>query len=265
LSLLTALARACHPIPTLAVTVIIVALGWRLGWADGALIVLALAVLSGQLSVGWSNDAHDAELDRQGERGDKPVVAGQLNESKLWRFAIAALLLSVSLSWWVAGFVGGSFHILSLAMAWWYNLRLSRTVWSWVPYLIAFASVPPFLTYGLTGSAPPLWLVIVFAIIGVSGHFAQAFSDVDADQAAGVGGIVVRLGARRARVATWALLGVGSAIVVVVSWPAGAIIGPVFVLAILVAARSTSRTAVFSAVLIVVLADLFVAMLVGVG
>lgn len=262
--MLTALIRACHPIPTLAVTVIIVGLGWRLGWRDGDLVVLALAVLSGQLSVGWSNDAHDADLDRRGQRGDKPVVVGELHEAKLWRFAIAALIVSVALSWWVAGFVGGSFHVLSLVMAWWYNLRLSRTVWSWLPYLIAFAAVPPFLTYGLTGSAPPLWLVAVFGIIGVSGHLAQAFADVDADQAAGVGGVVVRLGARRARVVTWVLLAGGSVIVLVVTWPVGVIIAPVFAIAMVVAARSRSRSAVFSAVLIVVLANLFVAMLAGV-
>jgi 4-hydroxybenzoate polyprenyltransferase len=263
--MLVALVRACHPVPTIAVTVIISALGWRLGWQGGALVVLIIAALSGQLSVGWSNDAHDGDLDRHGRRDDKPVVSGQLRETTLWRFAIAALVLSVAVSWWVAGFVGGSFHVLSLVMAWWYNLRLSRTAWSWLPYVVAFAAVPPFLTYGLTGSAPPLWLVAVFAIIGVSAHLAQAYSDIDADRAAGVGGVVVRLGARRSLIVTWVLLGIGSLIVAAVTWPVGLMVAPVFAIAVITAARSQSRTAVFSAVLLVVLANLLVAMFVGVG
>jgi len=261
LTLLIALARACHPVPTLAVTVVMTALGWRLGWQGPEFFFLFLAIITGQLSVGWSNDAHDADLDRHSRRGDKPVVASGLDEARLWRFAIAALLVSVALSWWVAGIVGGSFHVLSLVMAWWYNLRLSRTAWSWLPYVIAFAAVPPFLTYGLSGSAPPIWLIVVFGIVGVSAHLAQAYSDVDSDREAGVGGVVVWLGARRALLVTWTLLAIGSFIVVVVAWPLGVLIVPVFAVAVVAAARSRSRTAVFSAVLIVVLANLVVTML----
>jgi 4-hydroxybenzoate polyprenyltransferase len=259
--LLAALARACHPVPTIAVTVVMTALGWRLGWQGPELFFLFLAIISGQLSVGWSNDAHDADLDRHSRRSDKPVASGGLDETRLWWFAGVALLISVVLSWWVAGFVGGSFHVLGLAMAWWYNLRLSRTAWSWLPYVIAFAAVPPFLTYGLTGSAPPIWLVLVFAIVGVSAHLAQAYADVEADREAGVGGVVVWLGARRSLMVTWSLLAVGSLIVAIVAWPLGVLIAPVFAIAVIAAARSRSRTAVFSAVLIVVLANLIVTLL----
>lgn len=259
--MLASLARACHPVPTIAVTVVMTALAWRLGWQGSEFFLLFLAILSGQLSVGWSNDAHDADLDRHSRRVDKPVVSSGLDETRLWWFAATALLVSVVLSWWVAGIVGGSFHVLGLVMAWWYNLRLSRTAWSWLPYVVAFAAVPPFLTYGLTGSAPPIWLVVVFAIVGVSGHLAQAYSDVDADREAGVGGVVVLLGARRALLVTWLLLGVGSVIVAVVAWPLGVLIAPVFAIAVIAAARSRSRNAVFSAVLIVVLANLVVTML----
>jgi 4-hydroxybenzoate polyprenyltransferase len=261
LTLLIALARACHPVPTLAVTVVMTALGWRLGWQGPELFFLFLAIITGQLSVGWSNDAHDADLDRHSQRGDKPVVSGGLNEARLWWFAIAALLVSAGLSWWVAGIVGGSFHVLSLVMAWWYNLRLSRTAWSWLPYVIAFAAVPPFLTFGLSGNAPPIWLVVVFGIVGVSAHLAQAYSDVDSDREAGVGGVVVWLGARRALLVTWTLLAIGSLIVMVVAWPLGLFIAPVFAIAVIAAARSRSRNAVFSAVLIVVLANLIVTMI----
>ena len=38
-------------------------------------------------------------------------------------------------------------------MAWLYNLRLSRTVWSWLPYAVAFGCAPLFLSLGLDGQA----------------------------------------------------------------------------------------------------------------
>ena len=56
-----------------------------------------------------------------------------------------ALAVSALLSWIAAGPIGGSFHVLFLAMAWLYNVALSRTVWSWLPYAVAFGAMPAFL------------------------------------------------------------------------------------------------------------------------
>ncbi|NEB37539.1 hypothetical protein G3I54_11485, partial [Streptomyces sp. SID14515] len=54
------LALACHPGPALAVTALAcaLALGSGLGGPRSALVTAA--VLTGQLSVGWCNDAYDA-------------------------------------------------------------------------------------------------------------------------------------------------------------------------------------------------------------
>ena len=61
---MTALVRACHPLPTVAVTAIATGFAWILGWHGPSLAGVAVCVLVGQLSVGWSNDAHDAEIGR---------------------------------------------------------------------------------------------------------------------------------------------------------------------------------------------------------
>jgi 4-hydroxybenzoate polyprenyltransferase len=205
-----AMIRACHPLPTAVVTSVVTLLGWGVGWRGASLAGLAATVLIGQLSVGWSNDAFDADLDRRALRLEKPAVEGAVSARGLWRGAIAALVLAVIGSVLVAGWVGGAFHVLALASAWAYNLKLSRTVWSWVPYAVSFASIPPFLTFGLSGSAPPLWQPVVFAVIGVSAHLANAVPDADADRQAGVGGLAVKLGAQQSTVAVWLLLSIGT-------------------------------------------------------
>ena len=72
------LALACHPAPTVAVTVFAVAMA---AGADAPVATTALvgaAVLAGQLSVGWSNDWIDADRDAAVGRTDKPVGAGRL-------------------------------------------------------------------------------------------------------------------------------------------------------------------------------------------
>ena len=253
------LVRACHPLPTVAVTAVIGAFAWSLGWRAAPFAVLVVAVLAGQLSVGWSNDAYDAELDARAGRIGKPVVAATVSVRVLWAVAVGALAVSAALSWVAAGAIGGSFHVFSVAMAWLYNLRLSRTAASWVPYALAFGAVPPFLTYGLDGTPPAPWTVAVFAIVGVSAHLANALPDVESDRAAGIGGLVVRLGARRSGELCWSLLAVGTAILVAVTATSRPVVAGAALLAFAVAAlwswRSSSASTTFRALLLVVAVD----------
>ncbi|NED01476.1 hypothetical protein G3I55_07380, partial [Streptomyces sp. SID6648] len=54
------LALACHPGPALAVTALACALALGSGLGGPRSGLLTAAVLTGQLSVGWCNDAYDA-------------------------------------------------------------------------------------------------------------------------------------------------------------------------------------------------------------
>ena len=73
-----ALVRAAHAGPTVAVTGFALAfgvLGTDLG--PGRLVLLVLVVLTGQLTIGWTNDWADAARDAAAGRADKPVAAGR--------------------------------------------------------------------------------------------------------------------------------------------------------------------------------------------
>ena len=70
------LLRSCHPEPTAAVTLMITALAVTVGHPAGRVVLIGLAVLTGQLSIGWLNDLLDAERDRVVGRPDKPVATG---------------------------------------------------------------------------------------------------------------------------------------------------------------------------------------------
>jgi 4-hydroxybenzoate polyprenyltransferase len=162
---------------------------------------VAIAVLLGQLSVGWSNDAIDAPRDRAVSRVSKPIVAGAVERTLVARCAIAALAASVVLSFVLAGGAGGACHLVFLASAWAYNLGLKRTVVSLVPYLVGFAALPGFVTYGLDPArAPEAWLVLVSGLLGLAAGLSNAAHDVDDDRSTQVRGAVVRMGADTARV-----------------------------------------------------------------
>lgn len=259
--------RATHAAPTVVVTLVVTLLAFSLGWRGWPLLGVFLAVAIGQFSVGWSNDAFDAPLDVRSGRTEKPTVAYGIHPRHLWMAAGVALGMSCALSWYVAGVVGGSWHVFALAMAWLYNTVLSRTWWSWLPYALAFGSIPAFLTFGLNGEAPAWWLTLSCAIVGVSAHIANALPDVDMDRKAGVQGFVTSLGFDTASRLCWGLLALGTAILGVESFTTGIWLPVVLVVALVSAVAyarlSRSRTAIFNAILSVVIVQVLVLMAVA--
>lgn len=214
------LLRAAHAEPTAAVTALVSALAAAWGRDLGGTALVGLAVLSGQLSVGWSNDVIDLPRDLTAGRLDKPLVTGALSRRAVAVAAGCAMLLCVPLSL-ACGLLSGAAHLAGVAAAWAYNLGVKRTVLSWLPYALGFALLPAFVTLGLPGHPrPPLWLLGAGALLGVGAHAANVLPDIDADLAAGVRGLPQRLGGRGARVlAAGALL---TASVLLVLGPAGA-------------------------------------------
>ena len=105
----TALVRASHPEPTVAVTAIATALAVSVGLGAGS-VVVGLAFLSGQLSVGWSNDWIDAARDRGAARTDKPVARGELPVTAVRTAALTAALTCVPLSL-AMGLAPGLLHL----------------------------------------------------------------------------------------------------------------------------------------------------------
>ena len=198
---LRALVDACHPGPTATVTVVVAALSAAAGRDPLGVALMGLATLTGQLSVGWCNDANDADRDVRAGRADKPLVRGDVTARTLWVAAAAALTATVALSYVAAGPVGGSAHVVAVLSAWTYNLLLKTTVLSALPYAVSFGLVPAFVTYGLTPPvAPASWLVAACVLLGVGAHLANAIPDVTSDERVDAGGLVVAIGVRRASV-----------------------------------------------------------------
>lgn len=193
------LLAACHPEPTLAVTTVTTALALAAGRTGLGGLAVAGAVLTGQLSVGWSNDWIDAARDRAVGRHDKPAAQGLIDPALLRRCAFASIALACALSF-LSGWRAALAHLAALGLAWAYNGGLKSTRASVVPYSGAFALLPIFVTLGLPGHPlPQWWAVTAGALLGGGAHFANVLPDLDDDAATGVRGLPHRLGAARAR------------------------------------------------------------------
>jgi 4-hydroxybenzoate polyprenyltransferase len=257
---LTALLRSCHPEPTVAVSAVCTGFaisagrGWGAGW-------VAAAVLAGQLSVGWSNDYLDRERDGRTGRTDKPVAAGAVPAVAVRNAAAIALVSGAGLSFG-SGPLAAGVHIVGIAAAWAYNLRLKSTLWSPAPYAVGFGALAAFVVLGLPGHpVPPAWLVVAVALLGVGAHFANVLPDLQDDLRTGVRGLPHRLGPRWSAIAAAGFLLAASALLTVGPGDPGALgvtglaVAAGLVAAVALAARRPGSRAPFRISILIALLD----------
>ncbi|MGG7464125.1 UbiA family prenyltransferase [Plantibacter sp. YIM 135347] len=209
------LALSSHPGPSLAVTALAVVLAVALGFDGWRCVLVALAILVGQLSIGWSNDWIDAERDRQVGRSDKPVAQGLISIGSVRAAAVVTGVATVPLSF-ALGVSSAIAHIVLVASGWAYNLGLKRTAFSVLPFIVSFGLLPAVVT--LASPVPALaapWAVGVGAVFGVAIHFTNVLPDLDDDRTTGVRGLPHRLGRVASGVVAFVALAIGGALVFV--------------------------------------------------
>jgi heme o synthase len=219
---------ASHPLPCLAVTAFATAyaaaiaatgsIGSAVG--PGRLLAVAAAILSGQLVVGWSNDAIDASRDRAAQRRDKPLTAGLLGRRAVLLAMVLAAIACVPLSLRL-GAEAGLLHLVAVASAVGYNAGLKSTLLSPLPYLVSFGLLPVLLTCAVTHHArTPVAHLLAAALLGAAAHFGNTVGDREADAATGVRGLPQLLGPQRSMIVMAVLVG-AAALVLLVALLAG--------------------------------------------
>jgi 4-hydroxybenzoate polyprenyltransferase len=210
-----ALLRAAHLGPALAVVVLALLLAVADGLPAQRVVLVGLAVLAGQLSVGWSNDLVDQARDTAVVRADKPLATGEVGGRTVRTACALAVVAVVPLSF-ACGWTAGAVHLLAVASAWSYNLGLKSTVWSWLPYAVSFGALVAFVSLAAEPSEwPPWWTVAAGALLGVGAHLVNVLPDLADDAVTGVRGLPHRIGARRLPLVATAVLAAGSLVVAV--------------------------------------------------
>lgn len=228
-----ALVRAAHPGPTIAVTSLAAAFAVSAGLTPARVVLVAAAVLTGQLSIGWGNDLLDAGRDAAVGRRDKPVATGELSGASVRMACALALAATVVLSL-SCGLVAGLVHLGCVAAGWAYDLGVKATLFSWLPYALAFGGLPVFVALAEPGAGPPpAWVPIAAALLGVGAHLVNVLPDLVDDETTGVRGLAHRIGARAASLLAVACLVVATVVIAVAT---SAVPTPVLVVALIAVA-----------------------------
>lgn len=195
------LAQAAHPGPTVAVTALTMLYAIGVGHSPARVALLTAAILTGQLSIGWSNDVLDAARDQAVRRLDKPIATGSLPR-RIVLVALAMTLAICTITSLACGWRAGLTHlVLGVGGGWSYNLGLKRTRASWLPYVLAFGSLPAVVTLALpTPMLPSAWVMGATALLGVGAHLVNVLPDLEQDAVTGVRGLPQRLGRPRVQV-----------------------------------------------------------------
>lgn len=194
---LTALIVCTHPGPTFAVTVFVGLLALSLGSPSiGLLAVVVIAVLSGQMIVGWTNDLIDLPRDTAVRRLEKPLVRGDVSVRAVRICVMVGAVVCIVFSL-LCGPVPGLIHLtLGDGMALAYNLVLKSTLMSWLPYTVAFGAAPVVVSLTVADAMPPTSTIAVGALLGFGAHLVNVLPDIADDDATGVHGLAHRLPGR---------------------------------------------------------------------
>ena len=205
-----------HPGPTVTVTVLAAVIAAAVGHPVWLVVLVALTVVAGQLSIGLANDWIDADRDRAVGRSDKPVARGLIAKETVRNgrgrhCAGVAVVLSLFL-----GPVAAVAHLVLVAAGWAYDAGLKRSVWSVAPFVVAFGLLPVVaVSAGADAQLPAAWAIATGAVFGVAIHCTNVLPDLVDDAATGVRGFPHRLGLHAAGVVAFASLVVAAGLVLV--------------------------------------------------
>lgn len=213
-----------HAVPIIVVMAataafaLIAARGWP---GTGQMTWLLLAMFGGQLAIGAVNEIVDADLDAQ-TKPTKPIPAGLVSRRGAWVMTSAGLVAMTlaSLTFSVPVFLVCALGtVVGIAYSVWFK----RTIWAWIPYLIALPLLPIWVWLALSEVDPGLFAIYpIGAAAVVAVQIAQSIPDVEADAQGNVRTLAVALGPRYARLACWGALGLAALLAAVMApWLTG--------------------------------------------
>jgi 4-hydroxybenzoate polyprenyltransferase len=236
-------ARVIHPFPTalnVVATVVLATIANDGPPSPSVLIRLSAAMFCVQAAIGTTNDYCDRDLDALTKPG-KPIVRGLIDPG-------AALALAAALAL-IAGLLTATFGPLSMAIGaiglaagLAYNVRLKRTVFSVLPFMVALPALPFWVWLSIDRFTTGLWWLLPFAPLGgLAVHLSNTLPDLESDTRAGVRGLAHTIGRRSSLALAWGGLGAAIAMAVVLGFgldypPAPFLVGAGTAMTLLVAA-----------------------------
>jgi 4-hydroxybenzoate polyprenyltransferase len=241
--------RLIHPAPAAAVVALSAALAVILAREAGqpidwrvALIVLSVA--GSQVATGAFNDWADRARDA-GLRPEKPIPAGQLTASAAVAIGTVALIAQLASSA-LLGPLALLLGAIAIGSALLYDVALSRTPLSVLPYVVSFGLLPAWIASGIGVPVERVFgAMLLVAPFAAAAHLANALRDFTLDEAGSSRNLAQLLGRTAShRLAVGLTLGVGFGLAVALATSARLLLGSALLGGLGLAAVGIGATAV---------------------
>lgn len=197
--------RLLHPFPSILDGAVVALVGLVAGGTPAVAVCLGASMTLLQFAIGALNDVVDAPRDTE-RTGGKPIPSGwvSLPTARVAAAGCAAAGLVLAL---VGGPLLVVLALVGLAIGAAYDLRAKGTTLSWLPFAVGIPLLPVYGWFGVTGTLPAVFVILVPAAAnaGTALAIANAIVDTERDEAAGVGSIALALGPGRAAALVLAL------------------------------------------------------------
>ena len=154
---------------------------------------LLLAMLGGQIAIGAINELVDAPIDAQ-VKPTKPIPSGLVTHRGARLLTIMSLIAMVIFSA-TLGWLSLVLCTLGTATGIAYSLWFKRTIFAWLPYLVALPLLPIWVVTAINSFDARLLLLYPLGLLAVVGvYLSQSVPDIAADRASGTNNLTSRLG-----------------------------------------------------------------------
>jgi hypothetical protein len=194
------LVRAAHPRQAVLTALGLALVAALSGRAPREVALVLATVLVGQAVLGWDEHLVDEASDRAAGRPDEPVETHALDRGTVGFALACAVLLLVPLAL-SSGITAGLCYLLSVLVGAAGNRWLGAGPLSWLPWAVAFALYPAYLSYGgwggdAKGDPPTVAITVVAALLGVGVHVLTSLGGLVEDNRAGRRHLPLRLALR---------------------------------------------------------------------
>jgi len=214
------LIRLAHPFPTLLNAIVAATLAAVAGASVAHALLAAGTMLGIHTAIGALNDLVDLQADAR--RPEKPLARGQVSLRAARGVIVVGVMCGAACAASL-GVVALVMAALGLALGCAYDLGIKRTPLSFAPFALGVALIPPFAWAAAGAALPAAIAALSLAALPAGSALAlqNGLADRVLDAAAGVRGLVVRIGGTRA-IAAAAALHATALLLIITAAPAGA-------------------------------------------
>jgi len=174
----------CHPFPLAMIllsTLILSLIAAKMIPPIEKLAIMLLAIACSQASINSLNDYFDREIDQK-VKPHKPIPSERLNAGEVLRFSFGAFLIMCVLAS-LFGLLSLILVVIGTIAGFLYDTKLKRTIFSWLPFILAYPVLAIWVWVILASFNPVLlWLYLIGSSLFVGIHITNTLPDLELDK-----------------------------------------------------------------------------------